>query len=499
MTGRMQFEYNFSQPGKSRRGEGSAQRILILGDFSGHRPDQPDISARKPVWVDIDNTDAVLRRLAPQLRISLDAGNNETLIEFRELEDFHPDALYQRLPVFNALRKLRTGLENPATYAATAEELKNTIKLAPTTAAEEELKPTPTATEEANDFARLLGSKPPSAIPAPNPRPDPIQDLIRGLVEPHLVRGVDLSQQPQFMSALDDAISQTMRSILHDPAFQALEAAWRGLEWLVGNVEDSEALRIYLLDASRDELVQDLLSSAQLGKATAIFRCLTETSLAIPGGEPWSIVVGNYTFGEDAESLRLLESLGAISANCGGYFLAGASPKLLGCESLAATPDAADWTPPPAETAQPWNALRHSKLAQHIALALPRFMLRLPYGKQSNPTESFRFEELPPRPTHEHYLWGNSGLICACTVARGWQESDGEEPGSLQYTGRLPYHVFDDGTGQAIKPCTEVYLNEKTANAILGSGIIPVLSVRNQDRAIIPRLVSIADPATEVS
>ena len=223
MTGRMQFEYSFSKPGKSRHGESSAQRILILGDFSGHRTDKPGINARKPMWVDIDNVDAVLRQLAPQLRISLDADNHETLIEFRELEDFHPDALYQRLPEFHALRKLRTGLENPATYAATAEELKNTIKLAPTTAAEGE--PTPTATEEANDFARLLGSKPPSALKAPNPRPDPIQDLIRGLVEPHLVRGVDLGQQPQFLSALDDAISQTMRNILHDPDFQALEAA----------------------------------------------------------------------------------------------------------------------------------------------------------------------------------------------------------------------------------------------------------------------------------
>jgi len=142
--------------------------------------------------------------------------------------------------------------------------------------------------------------------------------------------------------------------------------------------------------------------------------------------------------------------------------------------------------------------LRKSPAARSIELALPRFMLRRPYGKKSNPVENFRFEEMPPRPAHETYLWGNPALICAEIISRGWLEGD-DEPGTLRDTGTLPFHIYDDGSGQAIKPCAEVYLNEKTANVILDAGIIPVLSVRNQDRAIVPRLMTIAEPATEIA
>ena len=243
-----------------------------------------------------------------------------------------------------------------------------------------------------------------------------------------------------------------------------------GIDWLVGNIEDSEELQVFLLDASKEELEDDFNHSEGQGEKTSIYRLLTESSLAIPGGEPWSLVVGNHTFGEDVETLSLLELLGAVSGDAGGFFIAAASAKLLGCDALAATPDASDWPGLQADIAHDWQILRESPAAQTIGLALPRFMLRLPYGKKSNPAENFHFEEMPPLPLHEAYLWGNPALVCAEMIARGWQEGDGAEPGTLRDIGSLPCHVYDDGSGQAIKPCAEVCLNEKTANVILGVG-----------------------------
>ena len=497
MAGRLQFQFDFTNTGNTKRREGSRKRILILGDYSGQYPEKPGLSSRKPNRVDVDELDAVLRLIAPQLPITLDDGSGETLIEFRELEDFHPDSLYKRLPVFKTLRDLLGRLETPSTYAAAAEELKRGLGVASAPADGIEPQAMQPKSDDANLLDQLLGNPVHPSGPIPIKQADTVQTLIRQLVEPHLPKGVDLSQQKQFLSAIDDAINQVMRKILHHPRFQALEAAWRGIDWLVGNIEDSEELQVFLLDLSKEELAEDFSQSEGLGEKTALYRLLTESSLAVPGGEPWSLVVGLYSFGEDADSLSLLELLGAVSERCGGNFLAAASPKLLGCGSLVLSPDASDWPAPQADLADDWQRLRKSPAARSIGLALPRFMLRRPYGKNSNPVENFRFEEMPPRPAHETYLWGNPALICAEILARGWLEGD-DEPGTLRDTGTLPFHIYDDGSGQAIKPCAEVYLNEKTANVILGAGIIPVLSVRNQDRAIVPRLMTIAETATEI-
>jgi len=497
MAGRLQFQFDFTHTGNAQRREGSRNRILILGDYSGQNPDKTGLPSRTPKRVDVDDLDAVLKQIAPQLGITLDDGNEETLIEFNELEDFHPDALYKRLPVFKTLRDLRGRLENPSTYAAAAEELKRGGGVAPALADGFEPQASQPTTDDANLLDRLLGNPVAPSEPKPIQQADPIQVLIRQLVEPHLLKSVDLSQQLQFLSAIDDAVNQVMRKILHHPRFQALEAAWRGIDWLVGNIEDSEELQVFLLDVSKQELAEDFKQSQGLGEKTALYRLLTESSLAVPGGEPWSLVVGLYAFGGDVDSLSLLALLGAVSARCGGYFLAGANTELLGCGSLALNPDASDWPVPPADLAHDWQALRKSPAARSIGLALPRFMLRRPYGKNSNPVENFRFEEMPPRPAHETYLWGNPALICAEIIAREWLEGD-DEPATVRDTGTLPFHIYDDGSGQAIKPCTEVYLNEKTAQVMLGSGIIPVLSMRNQDRAIVPRLMTIAEVATGI-
>ncbi len=495
MADKFQFQFDFSSNAKTGRRENVRKRILLLGNYSGQNQDKPELASRKPLIVDVDSLDAVLSKIAPQIRFSLEGGGEETLIDFKTLEHFHPDELYKRLDIFKSLRGMRMRLENPSTFAAAAEELKRGMGEITSETTQDQSQ---AQNQDENLFDRLLGGHSTESESIPKQPVDKVQSIIQQIVAPHLSKGVDLGQQKQLLSALDDSINQLMRGILHHPQFQALEAAWRGVEWLVGNIEDSDDLKIYLLDVSFDEIMADIGASEGQVEKIAIHRLMSESSLGIPGGEPWSLVVGDFRFGDNVESLVLLELMGAFSAGCGGKFIANGSPQLLGCESLAMTPDKADWSVPKAEIAQVWQSLRKSQAARYIGLALPRFMLRLPYGKNTNPTDNFRFEEMPSKPKHEHYLWGNSALICAEMIARSWLEGEDAEPGTLRDTGSLPYHVYDDGSGQSIKPCAEVYLNEKTANAILDAGIIPVLSVRNQNRAIVPRLMSIAEDATEL-
>src|SRR6185312_8291243 len=79
-------------------------RILVAGNFSGGAGRN-----RRPIEIDRDNFDDVLARIAPEL--SLPLGKGEFNLKFREIDDFHPDRLFQNLPPFQALRNLREQIE----------------------------------------------------------------------------------------------------------------------------------------------------------------------------------------------------------------------------------------------------------------------------------------------------------------------------------------------------------------------------------------------------
>src|SRR5882724_80926 len=104
-------------------------RIAVLGDFSG-RENRAVLDARlmgrKPVLVDRDNFENVMARLAPELLLPLGGpGGPRIPVRFRELDDFHPDHLYESLKIFQTLRETRERLNDRATFDAAAAEVRS--------------------------------------------------------------------------------------------------------------------------------------------------------------------------------------------------------------------------------------------------------------------------------------------------------------------------------------------------------------------------------------
>ena len=84
-------------------------QIILVGDFSARASRlAPDTSAgpRPPIPVDRDDFDAVLAQLSPRIRLTVDADGPPLEIPIRDLDDFHPDGLYERAPVFARLREM---------------------------------------------------------------------------------------------------------------------------------------------------------------------------------------------------------------------------------------------------------------------------------------------------------------------------------------------------------------------------------------------------------
>ena len=291
--------------------------------------------------------------------------------------------------------------------------------------------------------------------------------FVRRVTESHLVAAAD-PRQSQTLAMIDRLLSEQMRALLHVPAFQSLEAAWRAVSFLVRRVETASQLKLYLIDISKGELAADLRASQEL-HSSGVYQLLVGKSVGTPGAEPWTLIVGNYEFGPESEDAELLGRLAKVAKGAGAPLLAAASSRLVGCVSLAETPHPREWTlPANAEGAAAWAGLRALLEVAWIGLALPRFLLRLPYGKRTDPIESFDFEEMAQPPAHEDYLWGNAAFACAVLLAQSFSE-DGwtMRPGTHTQIDGLPLHVYEQDGESELKPCAEVLLTEEAAERIL--------------------------------
>jgi type VI secretion system protein ImpC len=502
MAGRVELETaTRPQPVYRTRGSG-AFRILVLGDLGGRASrgvlEYGDGLAERPLAsVDVDEFDATLFRFAPRLHlpVSRDATSGMA-VEFKCLEDFHPDNLFDGLDLFRELRRRRARLVDPATFAQAAAELRLSAGKTLSSEAAEGGSATPVE-DDSSTLERLLGKRParPSAAgPAPATRLD-LDGIIRHIVEPHIVAGTD-PQQAQLVAAVDAGIGDQMRALLHDGAFQELEAVWRSVHDLVTRLETGEDLELYLLDVSKEELAADVAAAGYDPRRSGLWRRVVERESGTPGGRVWSLLVGAYTFGPGTADVDLLGALGRIAGEAGAPFLAAADPAILGCESLGDFPEPRDWRSPQ-EDDERWLALRRSPAGSWIGLVLPRLLLRLPYGTGGEEIDRFEFEELGSRPDHAAFLWGNGAFGCARLIARAFLERGWSmEPGDVSDLDDLPAYVYEEGDERRLKPCAEVLLSERSGSAILERGVMPLLSYRDRNAARLLRFQTVAEPST---
>lgn len=479
-------------------------RIAILGDFSGRAnrgiSEAKTIDKRRAALVDRDNFDEVLSRSAAEIQLAI--GDGSLHLRFSELEDFHPDRIFEHLEAFGKLRDLRARLQDPSTFREAADEL----GLRPPSSVSEPRRPD-TLPEVAPNAARLAsGSLLDEMIEQTESRaaedryrrkPDEVREFAQRVAAKHLVSTPD-ARQPEILSVMDRGIGALMSAVLHNRDFQALEAIWRATFFLVRQLETGSQLKLYLIDVSKEELAADLQAATDL-RDTGTYRLLVEQSVGTQGSEPWAIIVGNYSFGPGKEDAEVLSRLAGIAHRAGAPFLAEAGARLLGCSSLASTPHPREWKMPQ-ELAGGWAELRRRPEADFVGLALPRFLLRLPYGKKTLPLESFAFEEFPEAPGHEDYLWGNPAFAVALLLAQSFSEAGWEmRPGTVTQIDKLPLHVYGKPGESASKPCAEILLTEDAAERLLEEGLIPLVSFKDRDLVRVMRFQSIADPLRELA
>lgn len=129
------------------------------------------------------------------------------------------------------------------------------------------------------------------------------------------------------IAQIDALISDQLNEVLHHPDMQKLEASWRGLHRFVMNTETSTRLKLRLLNVSRKELQDDLEKAVEFDQST-LFKKLYEDEYGTFGGNPYSVLVGDFEFGRHPQDVALLEKISQVAAAAHAPFIAAASPRL---------------------------------------------------------------------------------------------------------------------------------------------------------------------------
>jgi type VI secretion system protein ImpC len=462
-------------------------RLAVLGDFSGRASagqlaTGAELAKRKAIAVDVDNLDDVVRRLNIKLTLPIGEGGGAVKIPIQSMDDFHPDQLYDNVEVFSCLSGLRQRLKTNSTFAKAAQEVQSWLST-PDEAAESAPRPQPRANVipvngKLSDFARLIGQ------PTAKEAETPINELLKQVVGPHVVPAKD-PKQDKLIAAVDQAISQTMRSILHHPDFQALESVWRGIEFLVRRLETGVNLRIVVYDISAEEFAADL-SSTENVQETGLYSLLVEQPGMDAQQGAISAIVTNYLVEQTPPHAELMGRMARIAAAGQFAFLAAIGDEVL--KKLK-----------PEEihplVLDSWSALKSMQECAYVSLAAPRFMLRNPYGEKSDPIDRFDFEEFTPKEGLRGMLYASgavlAGLLLGETFLKGGMKK--MNLGSIMSAGDMPYYFFEDADGDQVSlPCTERLLSVDLAAHVTAQRFMPVVAIKGKPEVRLGSFQSLA-------
>ena len=313
------------------------------------------------------------------------------------------------------------------------------------------------------------------------------------------------------IALIDELIAEQINAIIHDPRFQRLEAAWRGLGYLVDQSDERRGVKIRVLDAGWAEITRDISRAIEFDQS-ALFQKIYSEEYGSPGGEPYGLLIADYpvthrpTAGHAFDDIPTLEGLSQIGAASFAPVILGAGPELFGLDEFAGLGLPLDlekiFTLP---EYQKWRSFRDRPDSRFIGITLPRMLMRRPHRQSLGVHHDLLFVEDVDGPDASRYLWGNAGYAFGAILARefgnvGWfghirGVPRGHLGGGLVDT--LPVeHFATDRPGVAPKPSTEVVITDANERRLSDLGFIPLCHCYDTALAAFYSNQSVQKPAT---
>jgi type VI secretion system protein ImpC len=310
---------------------------------------------------------------------------------------------------------------------------------------------------------------------------------------------VDKAGVDAMIAELDKKLTAQTNEIMHHPDVQKLESAWRSLRFVIEKVDFRENIKVELLSVDKETLQADLEDSPDLTKS-GFYRLAYSNEYGVFGGKPFGMMNLNYDFSPGPQDIELLRKMGAVASMAHCPVIANAGPQFFGDETFKNLPTLKDLKslfegPQYAR----WNSFRESEDARYIGLAMPRFLLRLPYGEKTVPVKSFNFTE-DVVDHHDRYLWGHASNALVTRIADSFAKFRWAPniigPQSGGTVENLPLHQYEAMGEIQTKVPTEVQLTERREYELSEEGFIGLTFRKDADNACFFSANSIQKPKT---
>ncbi|MBI3186935.1 MAG: type VI secretion system contractile sheath large subunit [Gammaproteobacteria bacterium] len=291
------------------------------------------------------------------------------------------------------------------------------------------------------------------------------------------------------IATIDELINDQLNEIIHQPAFQKLEASWRGLHYLTVQSYGIRNLKVRVLDVNWAEVSKDISRALEFDQSQ-LFQKIYSEEYDTPGGEPYGVIIGDYEIAHKAsgthkyEDLSVLEGLSHIAAASFAPFLTSAAPELFGLDDFATLGTPLNYEKIFSQDEYiKWRSFRERPDSRFVGLTLPHILMRRPYRTKPGSFKGLYFYEKCSDSDPSNYLWGNASYAFAGILIReyanvGWFGHIRGVPrnqigGGLVTT--LPVDTFaTDAADIARKPVVDVIITDAVEKEISNMGFIPL-------------------------
>lgn len=290
----------------------------------------------------------------------------------------------------------------------------------------------------------------------------------------------------EIIAEIDQKMSMQLDQILHHPDLQKLESAWQSLKYLVDKTDFRENIKLEIINVSKDDLLEDFEDSPEIPKS-GLYKHAYTAEYGQFGGQPYGNIIANYDFGPGPQDIKLLKYIASVSAMAHAPFVAAAGPQFFGVDDFTDLPKLKDLSSI-FEGPQyiKWQSFRESEDARNVGLALPRFLLRLPYGSDTQPVKSFNYEENISG-SHSNYLWGNAAFAFASRLTDSFAKyrwcANVIGPMGGGAVEDLPVHLFESMGEIKTKIPTEILVSDRREFELAEEGFIPLAMRKGSDNA----------------
>ncbi|HAA72239.1 MAG TPA: type VI secretion system contractile sheath large subunit [Planctomycetaceae bacterium] len=311
------------------------------------------------------------------------------------------------------------------------------------------------------------------------------------------------------VARIDQLVNSQLNAILHAPAFQRLEASWRGLVYLTEQAagEEEGPLKVKVLHATWRELERDFERATEFDQSQ-LFQKIYEQEFGTAGGEPYGLLIGDYevhpqpTATHPHVDLDVLSGISQVAAAAFCPFIANTHPSFLGLDDFSGIQQPLDFS----ETFEQvewikWRAMRQREEARFVGLTLPHILMRTPYEDEGTRIDQFCFREQTDR--REDYLWGGAAFAYGAVVLRafaraGWLADirgvrRGLDGGGL-VTGLENHSFSTDLSGLALKSSTDVMITDEREKKLADLGFLPLCHCQDTQYAAFYSSQSIQKP-----